>query len=44
VRDWRPPGIAPERHLSYAGQWLMLALGALAAAMVMAVRALRRRP
>jgi surfeit locus 1 family protein len=43
VRDWRAPGIAPERHLSYAGQWLALALGALAAAIVMAVRAVRRK-
>jgi surfeit locus 1 family protein len=39
VRDWRPPGIAPERHLGYAGQWLALSLGAVAAAVVMAVRA-----
>jgi surfeit locus 1 family protein len=44
VRDWRAPGIAPERHLSYAGQWLFLALGALAAAIVMAVRTMRRKP
>jgi surfeit locus 1 family protein len=44
VRDWRAPGIAPERHWSYAGQWLALALGALAAAIVMAVRAWRRKP
>ena len=22
VREWRAPGVAPERHLSYAGQWL----------------------
>jgi len=44
VRDWRVPGIAPERHLSYAGQWLALSLGALAAAIVMAVRTVRRKP
>jgi surfeit locus 1 family protein len=44
VRDWRAPGIAPQRHLSYAGQWLTLALCALATAIVMAVRAVRRRP
>jgi surfeit locus 1 family protein len=43
VRDWRAPGIAPERHWSYAGQWLALALGALAAALGMAVRAARRK-
>lgn len=44
VRDWQAPGIAPERHLSYAGQWLALALGSLAAAIVIAARAMRRRP
>jgi surfeit locus 1 family protein len=44
VRDWRAPGIAPERHMSYAGQWLALAVGSLAAAIVMAVRTVRRRP
>ena len=38
VRDWRAPAIAPERHLGYAGQWLALSLGAVAAAVVMAVR------
>jgi surfeit locus 1 family protein len=44
VREWRAPGVAPERHLSYAGQWLALGLGALAAAVVMGVRSLRRKP
>ena len=44
VRDWRAPGLAPERHLSYAGQWLALAVGALGAAIVMAVRTVRRKP
>jgi surfeit locus 1 family protein len=44
VRDWRAPGLAPEQHLSYAGQWLALCLGALAAAAVMAVRTWRRKP
>ena len=43
VRDWRAPGLAPERHLSYAGQWLAFGLGALAAAIVMAVRMARRK-
>jgi surfeit locus 1 family protein len=38
VRDWRAPGVAPERHLAYAGQWLLLAAGAFAAALAMAVR------
>jgi surfeit locus 1 family protein len=42
VRDWRAPGTAPERHLSYAGQWLALAAGAFAAAIVWTVRMARR--
>ena len=41
VRDWKAPGMAPERHLAYAGQWLALCLGALATAIVLAVRAVR---
>jgi surfeit locus 1 family protein len=44
VRDWRAPGLEPERHLSYAGQWWALGLSALAAAIVMAVKAMRRKP
>jgi surfeit locus 1 family protein len=43
VRQWSAPGVAPERHLSYAGQWLSLAAGAFAAAIVMAFRTARRR-
>lgn len=43
VREWRAPGVAPERHLSYAGQWLALAVGALGAAIVMGMRTLRRK-
>jgi surfeit locus 1 family protein len=46
VRDWKAPGIAPERHLAYAGQWLALSLGALAAAIAIVVkttRAVRRK-
>jgi surfeit locus 1 family protein len=34
VRDWRAPGMQPERHLSYAGQWFALAIGAVAAGLV----------
>ena len=41
ARDWKAPGMAPERHLAYAGQWLALCLGALATAIVLAVRAVR---
>jgi surfeit locus 1 family protein len=29
LRDWHPPGIAPERHYSYAVQWWAFALLAL---------------
>jgi surfeit locus 1 family protein len=43
VREWLPPGIAPERHLAYAGQWLALAIGAVAAGLVMAYRTARRK-
>jgi surfeit locus 1 family protein len=43
VREWEPPGIAPERHLAYAAQWLALAIGAVAAALVMAYRTVRRK-
>lgn len=43
VRDWQAPGMAPERHLAYAGQWWALCLGAVATAIVIAVRAVRRR-
>jgi len=34
VREWRAPGMLPERHLSYAGQWFALAIGAVAAGVV----------
>jgi len=44
VRDWRAPGVAPERHWSYAGQWWALGAGALAASIVVALRAARRKP
>ena len=37
------PGVAPERHLAYAGQWLALAIGAVAAAIVMTYRTVRRK-
>jgi surfeit locus 1 family protein len=44
VREWRAPGVAPERHLGYAGQWFALAIGAVAAAIVIAYRTRRREP
>jgi surfeit locus 1 family protein len=43
VREWRAPGVQPERHLSYAGQWLALAIGAVAAALVMGWKAARAK-
>jgi surfeit locus 1 family protein len=43
VRDWRAPGISPERNLIYAGQWWLLAAGALGAALTIAYRSSRRR-
>ena len=42
VRQWQAPGLAPERHWSYAGQWLVLAVGAVAAAVVILFKAWRR--
>lgn len=44
VRDWRAPVLSPGRHLGYAGQWAVFSAGAFAAALVLAVRTLRRRP
>jgi cytochrome oxidase assembly protein ShyY1 len=44
VREWRAPGVEPERHLAYAGQWFALAVGAVAAGLVMAYRTTRRKP
>jgi surfeit locus 1 family protein len=43
ARDWRVPGIGPERNLIYAGQWLLLAVGALGAAVAIGVRSARPR-
>jgi surfeit locus 1 family protein len=44
VREWRAPGVPPERNLGYAGQWFALAIGAVAAAGVMVWRTTRRKP
>lgn len=44
VREWRAPGLDPERHLGYAGQWWLFAAGAWTAAVVVIVRTLRQRP
>ena len=43
VREWRAPAIQPERHLAYAGQWLALAIGAVAAGVVIAWKTARKR-
>ncbi len=43
VRDWRAPGLAIERHLAYAGQWFLLALGAFGAGVWIAIKASTRR-
>lgn len=44
LRDWRPQVLPPERHLSYAGQWVVFALGALAAAVTIAFKSTTERP
>jgi len=43
VREWRAPGLQPERHWSYAGQWFLLAIGSLGAALVMVWKTSRRK-
>jgi surfeit locus 1 family protein len=43
ARDWRAPGLDPRRHLAYAGQWFLLALGSLAAGVALAVKARTRK-
>jgi surfeit locus 1 family protein len=43
LRDWRAPGLAIERHLAYAGQWFLLALGAFGASVAIALKASTRR-
>lgn len=44
VRDWSAPVLPPARHLAYAGQWLVFALGALAAAVTISIKSSRLRP
>jgi surfeit locus 1 family protein len=43
VRDWQAPVMSPERHLAYAGQWLVFGLGSIAAAVAVARSALAKR-
>jgi surfeit locus 1 family protein len=42
ARDWRAPGLAPQRHAAYAGQWFLLALGSLGAGAALAIQARSR--
>jgi surfeit locus 1 family protein len=44
LREWHAPGLGPERHLSYAGQWLLLAVGAVGAAVAILIKSMRRSP
>ena len=43
LREWSVDGPTPARHFAYAGQWLLLALGAAGVALVMGARLLRAR-
>jgi surfeit locus 1 family protein len=43
VRDWQAPVLSPERHLAYAGQWLVFGLGSIAAAVAVARSAWAKR-
>ena len=42
-RQWQAPSLPPERHWSYAGQWLALAVGAVGAAVAILVKAWSRK-
>jgi surfeit locus 1 family protein len=42
ARGWRAPGLGPERHLGYAGQWFLFAIGAFAAGVTIAFKARSR--
>lgn len=41
VRDWKPPGLSPERHYAYAFQWFALALALLTIILVLVIRGRR---
>ena len=43
LRDWRIEGLTPARHRAYAGQWLLLAGGAAAVALVIGATQLASR-
>lgn len=38
VRDWRPGGMGPDRHVAYAVQWFGLALTAIVIHLVLTIR------
>jgi cytochrome oxidase assembly protein ShyY1 len=42
VRDWRPPGLPPARHLAYAIQWWLFAVALVVLWSVASVRRARR--
>jgi surfeit locus 1 family protein len=42
IREWRAAGAAPERHIAYAGQWFVFAVGAVAVAGAIARPLVRR--
>jgi len=44
ARDWLAPGVGPERNWAYAGQWFVFAVGALGAAITLAIRSARLQP
>jgi surfeit locus 1 family protein len=44
TRDWRAPGLSPERHLAYAGQWVLFAGGAIGGAIAILLRSRKERP
>jgi surfeit locus 1 family protein len=41
LRQWRPPGLPPERHFGYAAQWWMFAAAALVIYLVLNVKRTR---
>lgn len=44
VREWRPPGMEPERHISYAIQWWSFAALAAILWVVLSMRKVRENP
>ena len=38
VREWVAPGLSPDRHVVYAGQWLLFAVGAVGAAVAIVIK------